>query len=124
MCSEYSKTTILGRYKLPGFGWQKHKTLWVSIGSDHYRDQTKPKPALSRLKGRGNECQALTQEHIMAECPLHASSIMVNKISLHLEMVIDRVGLAKKQSLLMCSACILAHIVITYTLGDQWLVHK
>lgn len=60
----------------------------------------------------------------MAKCPRHASSIMVNKIPLHLEMVIDRVGLARKQSLLMCSVCILAHIVITYTLGDQWLVHK
>lgn len=72
----------------------------------------------------GKECQALTREHIMAECPRHASSIMVNKIPLHLEMVIDHVGLARKQSLLMCSACTSAHIVITYTFGDQWLVHK
>lgn len=39
-------------------------------------------------------------------------------------MVIDRAGRARKQSHLMCTACILAHIVITYTLGDQWLVHK
>lgn len=93
------------------------------IGSDHYRDQTKTQQHHS-WEGGEKKCQALTQEHIMAKCPRHASSIMVNKIPLHLEMVIDRVGLARKQSLLMCSVCILAHIVITYTLGDQWLVHK